>query len=120
MRRLLALTLLILTTASSLEAVVGVMRDGEVHHEDSAVAATHAQAVSGDHGHEDASASTDQRHDGDHEHGTSTDHCTHVHSLALLSSSPLPPPVEVTENSFLESASPRETVSAGFAHPPRA
>lgn len=120
MRRLLALTLLILTSASSMEAVVGVMRDGEVHHENAAVAAAHAQELSGDHGHEDGARSGEHRHGEDHEHGTSTDHCTHVHSVALLTSSPPPPAVEIAEISFTESAFPRETVSDRFAQPPRA
>ena len=120
MRRLIALTLLILTSASSMEAVVGVVRDGEVHHENAAVAAAHAEASSGDHGHEDATRSGEHRHGEDHEHGTSTDHCTHVHSVALLTSSPPPLAVELTEIFFTERAFPRETVSEGFAQPPRA
>lgn len=120
MRRPLALALLILTSAASVEAVVGVTRDGEVHHESPAVAATHAQRPSGDHGHEDGAPSGEHSHDEGHEHGTSTDHCTHVHSVALLTSPPPALAAEVAEISFTTSASPRETVSAGFAPPPRA
>ena len=103
-----------------MEVVVGVMRDGEVHHENAGVAAAHAQQSTGDHGHEDSTRSGQHSHGEDHEHGTSTDHCTHVHSVALLSSSPAPLAVELSEIQFTESAFPRETVSDGFAQPPRA
>ena len=86
MRRLIALALLLFTTASSLEAVVGVMRDGEVHHEGSATAAAHAELSAGDHGHEDVSSpANDHEHGEGHEHGTSSDHCTHMHGVALAS-----------------------------------
>ena len=120
MRRLIALTLLVLTSASSMEAVAGVMRDGEVHHENPAVAAAHAQTSPGDHGHEDAANSDEHRHDEGHEHGTSTDHCTHVHSVALLNSPPPQLAVETAELFFTENVFPPEIVSEGFAHPPRA
>lgn len=120
MRRLLALTLLILTSVSSMEAVVGVMRDGEVHHENPVVAAAHAQVAGGDHGHEDAAPSGEHRHGEGHDHGTAGDHCTHGHGPAILiSASPLCLTEGVAEG-FTESALPRATVSDGFAHPPRA
>lgn len=120
MRRLLALTLLILTSASSMEAVVGVMRDGEVHHENAALAASHAQESAGDHGHEDAATSTEHDHDEGHDHGTASDHCTHTHDAALLTSSPPPLDIMTVEVHVTESALPRAIVSDGFAHPPRA
>lgn len=120
MRRLLALTLLILTSVSSMEAVVGVMRDGEVHHENTLVAAAHAQVAGGDHGHEDATPSGEHRHGEGHDHGTAGDHCTHGHGPAILISTP---PLRLTEGvdeCYTESALPRAIVSDGFAHPPRA
>lgn len=120
MRRLLALTLLFVTTVSSTEAVLGVVRDGEVHHENNAVAAAHAQQSSGDHGHEDAAETGDHRHDEGHEHGTAGDHCTHTHSLALLTSTASPLLVECVEFSTTDSRLPHEVVSEGLAHPPRA
>ena len=120
MRRLLALTLLILVTVSSTEAVLGVVRDGEVHHENNAVAATHAQQSSGDHGHEDAGETGEHRHDEGHKHGTAGDHCTHTHSLALLTSTASPLLIESAELPTTDSLLPHEVVSEGFAHPPRA
>lgn len=119
MRRLLALTLLTLISASSTEAVVGVIRDGAVHHENAAVAAVHAQESGGDHGHEDT-ASGEHSHDEGHDHGTASDHCTHTHGAAVLTSS-LPPLVfETAEYHFTESVRPHALVSDGFTHPPRA
>lgn len=120
MRRLLALTLLILTSVSSMEAVVGVMRDGEVHHENAGVAAAHAQESVGDHGHEDAAPPGEHRHDEGHDHGTASDHCTHTHGAAVLTSSPPPLFSTIAEAHFTESVHPHALVSDGFAHPPRA
>jgi hypothetical protein len=37
----------------------------------------------GDHGHEHSEASQDADAGSDHEHGSSTDHCTHVHGPAF-------------------------------------
>lgn len=84
MRRLLALVLLLLGAASSLESVVGELRDGAVHHESAATAAFHAPEARGDHGHEDGSLPGNHRHSQGHEHGTGSDHCTHQHGTALL------------------------------------
>ncbi len=120
MRRLLALTLLILTSAASMEEVVGVVRDGEVHHESTVAAATHAQASAGDHGHEDTAHSGEHRHGEGHDHGTTGDHCTHTHGPAVLTTTPPPLLVETDEELVTESALPRAIVSDGFAHPPRA
>jgi ABC-type Zn2+ transport system substrate-binding protein/surface adhesin len=120
MRRLLALTLLILTSVSSMEAVVGVMRDGEVHHENPGVAAAHAQESAGDHGHEDAASPGEHSHDEGHDHGTASDHCTHTHSAAVLTSSPPPLVFETVEYHFTESVRPHALASDGFVHPPRA
>lgn len=119
MRRLLALTLLILTTASSVEAVVGVMRDGQVHHENPVVAAAHAQQYAGDHGHEDGAAG-ENRHGERHDHGTAGDHCTHSHGPAVLTSAAPLVGTEAVDEIQTESAFPRSIVSDGLAHPPRA
>jgi len=81
LRRILALALLIGYGASSAEAVVGVVRDGTVHHESTASAAVHQEGHRGEHGHEDPGAGAE--HGADHEHGTSSDHCTHAHGMSL-------------------------------------
>jgi hypothetical protein len=41
----------------------------------------HQEGHRGDHGHEDPGAGAE--HGGDHQHGTSGDHCTHAHGMAL-------------------------------------
>ena len=86
MRRLIALCLLLVTTAFNAEAVAGALRDGQVHHEDLATASSHAASPDGEHGHEDGSPLPGHRHDQNHEHGTSADHCTHHHGAALVPS----------------------------------
>jgi hypothetical protein len=62
-----------------------VLRGGAVHQETAAAADNHRQAGSpGDHGHEDGTnGAPDHRHGRQHEHGTGTDHCTHVHETGL-------------------------------------
>ena len=87
MRRTIALLLLILTALTSVEVAEGMARDGEVHHESSATAVAHAAGPSGEHGHEDAGATSEDSeapdHGPDHQHGTGADHCTHVHGPAI-------------------------------------
>ena len=77
LRRLVGIALLILAPASAVEPVYGVVRDGDLHHESAAAAATHRGAGSQDgHGHEDSLPT--------HQHGTPADHCTHVHGIPCL------------------------------------
>lgn len=85
-RSLMALVLLVSFATSSLEAVSGVVRDGEVHHETAATAAVHAMQSAGEHGHESAQEGLDQEHGSDHQHGTGSDHCTHTHGTPLTPS----------------------------------
>jgi len=82
-RRAFALAILLGYSASTAEAVVGVLRDGVVHHESEVAAVSHQETHLGDHGHEDPGAGAE--HGPDHRHGTSSDHCTHVHGLGLPS-----------------------------------
>ncbi|MEQ1854947.1 MAG: hypothetical protein ABL963_00665 [Longimicrobiales bacterium] len=82
-RRSIALALLLGYSASAAEAAVGVLRDGAVHHESAAAAVIHQETHQGDHGHEDPGAGAE--HGSDHRHGTSSDHCTHVHGVGLPS-----------------------------------
>lgn len=90
MRRSIALILLIFSTATPLEAVVGTVRHGEVHHETTAKATQHAARATGEHGHEHGPSvhaedhdASDEEHGRRHKHGTGADHCTHAHSPAL-------------------------------------
>lgn len=81
LRPYIALALLVGYLASSAEAVLGVVRDGTVHHESAAAAAVHQGASHGEHGHEDPGAGAE--HGSEHQHGTSGDHCTHAHGVSL-------------------------------------
>lgn len=85
-RTLARLTIIVFTLGSNVEPVLGLVRDGGVHHE-SPVAAVAHQAAGGDHGHEDVSGpTTDPQHDLPHQHGTAADHCTHAHGAGLPTS----------------------------------
>lgn len=79
-RRLTALLVLLTVTYSSAEAVVGVLRDGAVHHESMAEAASHAPLAGAEHSHDGVDGSSQHT---DHEHGNSSDHCTHQHGTPL-------------------------------------
>jgi len=82
-KRLIAASMLLSVAVSSLEAVEGEARDGEVHHETAVEASTHATAANADHAHESAPDEGPDENGSEHEHGTATDHCTHAHGMAL-------------------------------------
>jgi hypothetical protein len=96
MRRAVALLALVITSASRAEVVVGEVRDAEVHHEGAAEAWAHTQDAHGKHAHDRADdefsagalgdTPQDEHEDGAHEHGGSSDHCTHIHGTAAVSS----------------------------------
>lgn len=88
LRRWIALLMLCLLAGSSVESVIGVLRDGEVHHENAGDARAHrlASADHVEHGHEDSSVPEEHRHGPDHQHGTAADHCTHHHGTPLIRS----------------------------------
>ena len=68
--------LLVATPISAAESVVGLLRDGAVHHESPAAAAEHAALGTGEgHRHDDRVPT--------HQHGSPADHCTHVHGVAV-------------------------------------
>lgn len=115
-RRLIAFLALVAVTFSSAEAVVGELRDGDVHHEALAEAVLHDHGPDGEHGHEH-----DAPHDSDHRHGTSSDHCTHQHGqqlsgepFLLVVQSPAAP------TSFLEPLRLSGRVIEPVRRPPRA
>lgn len=120
-RSTVALLLLMSFTASSLEAVAGVVRDGAVHHETSAAAVSHAVEAAGEHGHESVAEGSDQEHGPDHRHGTGADHCTHTHGSGLtalavgVAWTAVESPVVA-----LPSATPTDRTVPPLLHPPRA
>jgi len=89
LRRLLSvLALSGFLLAGVFEPAFGLLRDGQVHHETAASASTHTSAA-GEHGHEDGATQPGHPHAPSHQHGTSSDHCTHVHGIGLTSTQPL-------------------------------
>lgn len=119
MRRAIAFFLLLLITASNAEALVGMLRDGKVHHEDLAAATLHANA-DGEHGHEDTSAPAGHRHGRGHEHGTSSDHCTHHHGIALIPSFAFAIFAEDARIEYEETSLRHTSTFQALTHPPRA
>jgi hypothetical protein len=77
-----AFVLLLAIMGFTLEPVVGVVRDGEVHHETAAEAATHSGLATAGHAHEQNDSQTSEDSESDHEHGSNADHCTHSHGIA--------------------------------------
>ena len=76
LRRAIGIMLLVAIPISAAESVVGLLRDGAVHHESPAAAAEHAALGIGQgHGHDDRVPT--------HQHGSPADHCTHVHGVAV-------------------------------------
>lgn len=119
LRRLAALLLLFVTFGSNAESVVGVLRDGEVHHESPMAAAQHVADGAGNHGHEDAAASGTDHGGSQHDHGTSADHCTHTHSAALLPVFALELPTRELSVDFTEPAVHLARTSYPLFHPPK-
>lgn len=115
-RRLIASLALLAVAFSSAEAVVGELRDGEVHHEALAEAVLHDHGPDGEHGHEH-----DAPHGSDHRHGTSSDHCTHQHGQQL-SGEPflLAVHASAAPESFLEPSSLSGRFIEPVLRPPRA
>lgn len=119
-RCLAALLALLLMVGSLVEPAVGVLRDGTVHHETTASAATHADGARGDHGHEDGLPSGHQ-HGGKHQHGTGADHCTHQHGLVFLAAD-LPGLVAASlaqRDAVAEYVTPATLHPLDLFHPPR-
>jgi hypothetical protein len=98
MRRFIALLLLCVTATFQVESVFGEVRDAEVHHERVAEAWVHAHDRHATHSHVEIDESRGESRDvgtrgveaEEREQGSATDHCTHVHGVALI------PPLELS------------------------
>jgi hypothetical protein len=132
MRRSVTLFVLIMMMASRAEAVTGEVRDGDVHHESTAEAVVHAQDPHGAHAHDGADAVNDQApeptkdtraapEDGtsSHEHGSASDHCTHVHGVAAMSSMDWCPLSLETSFDFVSTFQNSDTAFDTHFPPPR-
>lgn len=122
LHRLTALLMLLTLAFSNVETVLGVLRDGEVHHESSAVAAGHAMQAQGEHGHEDGrTQGPEHEHGPQHEHGTPADHCTHQHGNLTTSQAPTLAILAFTiPQVFSESSLWLDRLSEPFSPPPQA
>jgi hypothetical protein len=114
-RRLIALILFVASTAATAEAVVGVVRDRAVHHQHAVTAAAHATS-----GQTDVPPSPDERPENRHDHDTGSDHCTHVHGVALIPSPSLPVPGRESTIDFADPPSRWTVPSDVISEPPRA
>ena len=119
-RRLVAFLMLLAVFGSSVESLLGALRDGQVHHETAATAAAHALKAQGDHGHEDAGSLPDHPDGGRHEHGTSADHCTHQHGTALPAVFAFSLPVGTLSDPLPEPPVHTGRLARALFHPPRA
>ncbi|MQA91855.1 MAG: hypothetical protein GEU90_16805 [Gemmatimonas sp.] len=116
LRRLAAVLMLLTIAFSQMETVMGVLRDGKVHHDSAATAALHALNGQGEHGHEDGAP-----HGPKHEHGTPADHCTHQHGAQVNQRAPELAILEhVFSTAFLEPLLWRDRFTEPFSPPPQA
>ena len=119
-RRAFALVLLAAIMGFTVEPVVGVVRDGDVHHETAAEAAAHSGLASADHAHEQTDSRSSEHTDGSHEHGSSADHCSHAHGPALLGAFAFEIATTQKLFSFDEPVRIRMSTPTALTHPPRA
>lgn len=119
LRRWFSFVLMFVLTAGSAEPVLGMMRDGEVHHESGIAAAEHSVSARGDHGHEDVGA-PDHEHGAQHQHGTSADHCTHQHGTPLPARADFAFAPSISVHVETEPSVATDWTPTGLIQPPRA
>ena len=86
--RVTAALMLIGTGIGRFEPLVGLSRDGAVHHEGPVAATQHATVHSDGLEHRHDSESAPREHGSEQRPGTGADHCTHVHGPAVIGESP--------------------------------
>ena len=119
LHRAIVLLLLVGFQASTLESAVALAGDGVVHHESSVEAAQHTDSNALSHSEDAADESSDHDHGPTHRHGTSADHCTHVHGLGVPASWVPLGTLMGTERLSHPLPSPGDHVSPPKADPPR-
>lgn len=123
-KRLTAALMIFTWALMSVESVMGELRDGDVHHESSLEAVQHRAASGGGFGHDHAEepgrADQDNEQDRDHRHGSSADHCTHLHGVALIEMVAAATPTPVDYACDWPSPSSNHSVPAEvLPHPPK-
>ena len=102
------------------EPVVGELREGTVHHETITEAMSHSASHSSGHGLQVFEKTADKDQEPSHEHGTSTDHCTHVHGPAHPGTGgPGISPPQVLERAQGLLPIPTNHITPPDRHPPR-
>jgi hypothetical protein len=125
-RGALSLTVLLSLAASSGEAVVGDMRDGEEHHETVAAALEHRVAQGREHQHVGESTSPARPDDpapapaGEHHHPGGADHCSHLHGVGIPPSFSLAFGAATTEERTDATTRASSYTPTARPHPPRA
>ena len=117
--RATVILLLVGFQASTVEAAIALAGDGAVHHETSVEAAQHAGSSALSHSEDAADESSDHDHGPTHRHGTSADHCTHVHGLGIPAHWSPVAILMATERTSYPLPSPGDHVSTPNADPPR-
>lgn len=120
LRRLIALVVLLAVAASGLESVVGMLRDGEVHHESLAAATVHKVASDGAHRHDDRQIPAERDGGERHDHNTAADHCTHQHSAATVPVIAFALPADTSSDILDDPLLSSEGHTTHLPHPPRA
>jgi hypothetical protein len=124
MRRFISALLLLATVAFQAEAVLGEARDGSVHHEEAAEAWVHAHDPHGSHSHDGPEGPrslqlNERAPSSEHEHGTTTDHCTHVHGMALVCTTDLDLILIEWRFGYSGPSVPADVVFEALSPPPR-
>ena len=120
-RRLLGVLLALAVGASSAEALSSELRDSDIHHEGLAKAtASHdMRGAEGIHGHGDAPSKGAHEHGPGQAHGTSADHCTHVHGQGLVMPVGFVFTMSMAEWGFVEPLFHTAFPTGTLKHPPR-
>lgn len=120
-RRLLrfaALGMLGATLISALEPVVGMVRDGDIHHESALMAAAHSRSGVVQHSRKVVRDQSSDDQERGHGYGTAADHCTHAHGAFVATAQSFEfQSFERRMDSFEPAAGRSATLSAP-RHPP--
>lgn len=115
-RRCVATVALLGVGFATFEPVLGLTGDGAIHHDGAVEAAQHANSQHEENGHESGS---DERGP-THQHGSSVDHCSHIHGPAVTTHAPaFPGLMESRGGARLEPTLRDQANPDPLFHPPR-
>ena len=117
MRRLIATAMLFFTALSGMESVAGMLRDEVMHLENAETVAAHTAEA------DETGSAGQSGHDHDseqHRHGSAGDHCSHVHGVAIITSTEFPQFTGVSGREHDDPVFHNQLVTPTLTHPPRA